>query len=300
MSRSTLTSSVAACILLGVTTPLLAAPPAATATGTASVGSAEQIAATKPAEKCLSDLRAFDKDMEKGGYWMGGSGYGYGYPMDGYGYAAPMGVYPAGGPGGTATGYQTARPGYEIRTLIVSANILARHGQQDACESVLATTQDIYKGYAADLRDGKMPMADMDGWRQRQIAGALPVTGKDVSFRSDELIGTDVRSAQGDALGSVEDLVMSPQTGKIAYMVVARGGIFGFDKTYVPVPWADFKITPNASLLVLDTTKAAMEAAPTVEHDQFTTKDQFDAQSQKVDAYWKAHMSENGTKASSG
>ena len=102
----------------------------------------------------------------------------------------------------------------------------------------------------------------MPGWRQQQIAAAKPVTDKSASFRSDELLGTEVRGPQNEALGSVEDLVMSPQTGKIAYLVIARGGIFGFDEKYVPVPWEDFKITPNASLLVLDTTKAVHGRRP--------------------------------------
>ena len=281
MKRSTLAKSVAACLCLGVVIPLLSAQTPAPGAASQPSPVAKNAAAIKPAETCLSDLRAFDAQMEKDGYWLGGSGYGYGYRMGGY-------------RGAIASGYQYARPGYEVRTLVASATILARNGQQQPCEDVLATTRNIYKLYVADLHSGGVPMEDMSGWRQQQIAAAQPVAGQNISFRSDELLGTDVRSPHNEALGSVDDLVLSPQTGKIAYLVIGRGGLFGIDEKYVPVPWEDFKLTPNTKLLVLDTTKAAMDAAPEVNHDQYTTPSQFQQQSQKVDAYWKAHLSNKG------
>ena len=189
--------------------------------------------------------------MEQDGYWLGGS------PWGDYGIDVPMG--PVG-----AVGYRNARPGYEVQILVAAANILGRHGQQKPCEDVLTTARDIYKLYVSAMHSQGVPVVDVPGWRKLQIAAAQPVTSKNISFRSDELLGIGVSTPQNEALGSVEDLVISLQTGKIAYLVIARGGIFGFDEKYVPVPWEDFKVTPARNLLVLDTTKAAMDAAPQV------------------------------------
>jgi sporulation protein YlmC with PRC-barrel domain len=104
-------------------------------------------------------------------------------------------------------------------------------------------------------------MMNVPGWREREIAAAEPVTGQNASFRSDEFLGTEVRNLQGVALGSVDDLVMSSLTGKIAFLVIGRGGFFGIDEKYVPIPWGDFKLTPNANLLVVDTTEGATDGA---------------------------------------
>jgi len=217
---------------------------------------------------------------------MDGAGFGYGYPMTG-GLAA------------TVTAYRDLRPGYEIRSLIAAASILARGGQQQSCENVLATTRDTYKLYLADMHREGYKMANMPSWQQHQIAAATPVIGN-TSFRSDELVGIDVRNPQNELLGSVDDIVMSPQSGKIAYLVIARAGFLGIDEKYVAVPWDDFKISPNASLLVLDTSRNVMAAGPLVSHDQFATPGLFDQESQKVDAYWKTHLSTNGTNRTNG
>ena len=294
MKCSALVGPVATVLCLGLSAPLFAAEPVVTGTAIhSSPGDKAVVPATKPAEACLNDLSAFHEQMQKDGYWLGGSGDAYGYPVGGagYGYGYEMGPYPS----ATVGRYPNARPGYEIRTLIAAANILARHGQQQPCEDVLATTKNIYTLYVADLHGSGAPRVGEPRWRQEEIAGAQPVTNNSNSFRSDQLLGTDVRTPQNDALGSIDDLVMNPQTGKIAYLVIARGGIFGIGEKYVPVPWEDFKVTPKANLLVLDTSKSTMDAAPQVTHDQSMTTGQFNQESPKVDAYWKTHLSDKGS-----
>ncbi len=288
MKRSTILSTAAILSGLGISTPVLAVEVPAT-TGPASA-SGSQPAAAKPAEACMSAVRAFTAEMSKQGYWVGGSDYGYGYPMGAYGYGYGYGMMTAGRPIGSTNGYATARPGYEIRTLVASANILAKTGNQQACEGVLASARTLYTRYAADLHDRGMSFTDQPDWRQREIAAAQPVTGKDASFRYDQLLDADVVNPGDEALGSVQDLVTDPQTGKIAYVVLSRGGLFGIDASYTPVPWSDFKSASNGSLLVLDTTKAVVAAAPQGRGDQFTKAGQFDAESQKVQAYWTAHV----------
>ena len=292
MKHLTLAASLTAALCLGFTVPLLAAEPAESATARKPSPDTNAASKIKASKKCLSDLRTFDSQMQKDGYWLGGSGYGgygYGYPIYGYGYDV-WGTPEIGAAGTlTATGYWRARPGYEVRTLIASANILAQRGQQQACEALLIATRDIYNGYAADMRKGGMARADMPGWRQHQIAAAEPVTGNNAAFRSDQLIGTDVVNPKGEALGSVDDIIHSPQTGKIAYLVIGRGGVFGIGEKYVPVPWEVFKASTN--LLVLDTTKSGMDAAPRVKEDQFSPNGNFGQQSTKVTDYWKSNLS---------
>ena len=147
MKRSALLSSLAACFCLSLAAPRLAAEPQP----------------STPAEKCLSDLRAFYTQREQDGYWLGG------FPLGGYGNDYPT------GPGG-AVGYRNARPGYEVQILVAAANIFGRHGQQKPCEEVLTTARDIYKVYVSDMHSRGVPPVDLPGWRQLQIAAAQPVS----------------------------------------------------------------------------------------------------------------------------
>lgn len=114
---------VAALIYLTFSGPLLAAQPPVAETGSPSPAETG-VDAASAASVCRDDIKSFDSQMAKDGYWRSGEGYGFGYPMG----AAGFGMYGSGlreSPAFAGLGYRNARPGYEVRVLVHAANILA-------------------------------------------------------------------------------------------------------------------------------------------------------------------------------
>lgn len=54
---------------------------------------------------------------------------------------------------------------------------------------------------------------------------------------SDRIEGTKVCRADGKKIGIVERLMIDKMSGKVAYAVLSFGGILGFGKRHLPVPW---------------------------------------------------------------
>lgn len=133
--------------------------------------------------------------------------------------------------------------------------------------------------------------ADVPAWRNQLSAAAVPVSPSTTAINFEDLIGVDVVNSHNVGLGSVEDLLLNRKTGQIAYLVIGRGGVFGIDEKYVPVPWTDFKLAAGRVLLVLDTTQAQLESAPAIAERMFDSNVNFGPDMSKVDAYWKAHDS---------
>ena len=145
MTQSIFLRPLAALVYLTLSGPLLAAqPPVAE---TAKPPATETgVDAASAASLCRDDIKSFDSQMAKDGYWRSGEGNGFGYPMG----AAGFGMYGSGPmdrPAFAGPGYLNARPGYEVRVLVHAANILARHGQQQPCEDVLTATRALYKNF---------------------------------------------------------------------------------------------------------------------------------------------------------
>ncbi len=82
-----------------------------------------------------------------------------------------------------------------------------------------------------------------------------------------KLKGTDVKSNDGQNLGKLEDVIIDPQTGKVTYAVVGKGGVLSLGEKRVPIPWQAVSIDQQKHLTVKVDQKK-MQSAPTVSSDQ--------------------------------
>ena len=68
--------------------------------------------------------------------------------------------------------------------------------------------------------------------------------------KANTFVGNPVRSYEGREIGKVRQLLINPEDGKIAYVVVARGGISG-SADLIAVPWDDVKVGRDMEKVVI-------------------------------------------------
>lgn len=90
----------------------------------------------------------------------------------------------------------------------------------------------------------------------------LPSTMNEVY--ASKLIGTNVKNAQGENLGKIDELVIDPKDARIKAAVIAVGGVLGIGAKTVAVPWN--KVTmgsgPDRDVVVVAMEKEELEQAP--------------------------------------
>ena len=81
-------------------------------------------------------------------------------------------------------------------------------------------------------------------------------------FRASQIIGQPVRSASGEVLGKVEDLVVNLQADSVPCAIIEYGGAFGvIGQTKVAVPLQDLRWSNRTRELTVNATKQQFETA---------------------------------------
>ncbi len=106
----------------------------------------------------------------------------------------------------------------------------------------------------------------------------MPATGQALTLvRAAELIGKDVKGTQGDTLGKIHDLVLTPDYQQVSYVALASGGTMGAASTMgagsklYAIPWQALKVQ-SKDQITLSATKDQFNTAPTFTHNNWPSQ----------------------------
>ena len=71
-----------------------------------------------------------------------------------------------------------------------------------------------------------------------------------------------VVNAEGDELGTIEDVMLDVDDDRIAYAVLSFGGFLGIGSKLFAVPWTALTLDAENERFVLDVPREKLEAAP--------------------------------------
>ena len=82
--------------------------------------------------------------------------------------------------------------------------------------------------------------------------------------RAGKIIGEAVQNEQNQRVGTVDDLILSPES-KVTMAIVSVGGFLGMGSKLVAVPWPQLKAEGD-HLVLPGATKASLNAAPNFQY----------------------------------
>src|SRR6185436_20477361 len=79
---------------------------------------------------------------------------------------------------------------------------------------------------------------------------------------STKVAGTAVYNANGDKLGSIDDLIIDKLSGQVRYAALEFGGFLGVGTDRYPIPWSMLKYDTNLDGYVVPLSEKQLEGAP--------------------------------------
>jgi sporulation protein YlmC with PRC-barrel domain len=150
-----------------------------------------------------------------------------------------------------------------------------------AAISVLGVTS-----FAQDSNTAAAASSGKSSASATQASGMQQAQGRDM--RASKLIGKDVKNAQGEDLGEIEDLVIDPVSQRVHYAVLSFGGLLGLGDKMFAFPVSAFKPSRNRDELVLNVDKDRLKDAPGFERDAWPNWSD-NRYRDEVDRYFKAN-----------
>ena len=91
------------------------------------------------------------------------------------------------------------------------------------------------------------------------------------------ILGNKVLNRSGEQLGSLKDLVIDLEDGRIAYAVLSFGGILRMGDKLFAIPWEALIPNPKDRTFLLDVRKEVLSKAPGFDKDHWPDDAQYEA-----------------------
>jgi sporulation protein YlmC with PRC-barrel domain len=89
------------------------------------------------------------------------------------------------------------------------------------------------------------------------------------SVQASKLKGSQISSNTGENLGTIEEIVIDPDSGMVQFVILDAGPAAGGGQNYKAVPWQAFKADKSGQNLTLNTEKQKLQASPNIPKDHF-------------------------------
>src|SRR5262245_38936178 len=106
-----------------------------------------------------------------------------------------------------------------------------------------------------------------------------PAQTQSTTVQVSKLVGTKVKSSQGEEIGTIKDVVIDRSSGCMAYTVLSTGGGGGrvaAEGKLVAVPWAVYSPSSDVSVLITTVDRERIYNAPVFDHariDEYSRPD---------------------------
>jgi sporulation protein YlmC with PRC-barrel domain len=96
-------------------------------------------------------------------------------------------------------------------------------------------------------------------------------------LQASTVIGNKVLNRAGEQLGNLKELVIDVEDGRIAYAVLAFGGLLGLGDKLFAIPWEALMLNAKDHTFILDVDKEVLKEAPGFDKDHWPDDAQYEA-----------------------
>jgi sporulation protein YlmC with PRC-barrel domain len=91
------------------------------------------------------------------------------------------------------------------------------------------------------------------------------------------MIGDKVVSPDGEDLGTLKEVMLDLDEGRVSYAVLSFGGFLGFGDKLFAIPWEALSINTEDHTFILNVDKEQLENAPGFDKDNWPDTAQYEA-----------------------